>query len=461
MSLCLIYQSKNQLFMGADTAISVEGKRRQGIYEKLYESPMKHIFIGGIVPFADKVKEFTKNNPFFDLEDLQKYCRSIYGTEDYYYNENGERFLCEIVIGTINEYGQPCTYLLSSTKGFKIENNVVEDDRIDVFAFGINNNEAIKQFEIEYKKVESDKNISVNKLFKKVFENVVSEEVGGYLTLGSVIPQGRSLNIRMDWYKLEDRFNKKGIEELYNLYNSHLFLGLEKDISGVRKTKLRLMSANGEELLISEDGLCLKDQVNFVDNLDYDFPMIIPYRVDEGIKEIRKAILSLYFYRYRAFERSAKSNKIQTSSNGGGFSITASGGNKSATVTSPQKEIFTGLEGNVYDEYGNKLGHNHSMKHSHTFSINTYHEHNITQKAHSHTLDPHSHELEYGIFEDTLPSDVAVYVNNRIVTSRINDKSEIDITKYIELNKLNEIKITSKTRGRIVANLWMSNFSFF
>ena len=91
--------------------------------------------------------------------------------------------------------------------------------------------------------------------------------------------------------------------------------------------------------------------------------------------------------------------------------------------------------------------------HTHTVPA---HEHNI---QHTHNLDTtHSHNLSYGIYEDSKPTNVAVYVNRNLVVNGVNDDREIDVTRFMQLNKVNEIKITSQTNGRIVCNVFSKTF---
>ena len=89
--------------------------------------------------------------------------------------------------------------------------------------------------------------------------------------------------------------------------------------------------------------------------------------------------------------------------------------------------------------------------HSHSYSLNI--------PNHEHRLDTtHSHKLSYGIYEDSKPTNVAVYVNGNLVVNGVNDDREIDVTRFMQLNKVNEIKITSATNGRIVCNVFSKTF---
>ena len=98
--------------------------------------------------------------------------------------------------------------------------------------------------------------------------------------------------------------------------------------------------------------------------------------------------------------------------------------------------------------------------HSHTVSVYIdIPNHHHTTPNHTHSLNTtHSHNLSYGIYEDSKPTNVAVYVNGKAVEYGINKDKEIDVTRFMELNKVNEIKITSQTNGRIVCNVFSKTF---
>lgn len=461
MSLCLIYQTKDTCYVGADTAISDGEKRLGGKYEKLYNHLGQLVFCAGLVKFSKMVRDEIEKEFEIDVEALRKYCLRNYGTEDWYYDEN-KKIICEIVVvKRIN--GIVHSYTLSSLNNFKIEETVIENDEMEVTVVGFNKDEVLETFKKHYYKHTGD--ILVNKLFKDVFNDSVCEVVGGELSFYALlegnycgIPKHTNKILQFN-FKLNDKYRVNKINILDFIDNANLFLGTETDEDGVRRARFRLISEDGEQTLIDDRGLTLKDQVNFVDNLSKNFPIIIPYRVDEGVREVRKAIISLIFQKYRAFERGANSNLTQTSSYEGGINIVTAGGNSNLTVETPSKNYFTDLGGSVTDESGAVVGHNHIIKHTHSINIDTYHEHRIKQDSHRHTLSPHNHSLEFGVYEDTMPSECSVYLNNVLVKSGINSSCEIDVTKFIQLNKINEIKITSNTNGRIVANVFMSNFS--
>ena len=101
-------------------------------------------------------------------------------------------------------------------------------------------------------------------------------------------------------------------------------------------------------------------------------------------------------------------------------------------------EIVSGNrnQGNLIDSYNNDI-------HNHTANIS------------------HKHELQYGIKETTLPTDIIIKINDIVIAENINQDIEVEITKYLKLKQLNKIKIYSKTNGRIDALVYVNKFMGF
>lgn len=479
MSACLIYQTKNNCYIGADTAISSE-KRLYGEYEKLFNHNGELIFSAGLTKFCDIVKEFIESDLETDIDNLRKFCLRNYGTEDWYYTEDNKKFICEVVV-VKRIRGIVYTYILSSTSNFKVEEIVAIGDEVQINAIGINNEELLTSFRKHY---DSQVNkIVMNKVFESAFNDVVNEFVGGHLDFyalleGSYIGKPISTNKVIQYrFKLKDKYEVSEFDLLMNYIKAHCFLGTELDSDGIRRAKMKLFDSDGKTTLIDDRGLTLKDQVNFVDNLSSNAPMIIPYRVDDGIREIRKAILTLYLKPFRVYSKGLKSGGAITSQ---GYSSLSGGGGTSESGGGYYNTISSGMESyvNMYSNFSTHTSNTSQADHYHHIDKEQFqHYHNSVLnlsphfhqlKSHSHitniTLDTtHNHEQIYGCIdlegEEHFPSNCSVYINDVLVRSGINSNAEIDITNKIKLNQMNTIRITSATNGRIVANVFMSNFS--
>lgn len=255
-----------------------------------------------------------------------------------------------------------------------------------------------------------------------------------------------------------------------------IFLGLERDsVTGYQMAKLELKDKTGREVCISENGIIQTGQFVVWDNISKDFPMKIPYKSDEGVFSNKKIVMSLYFDKYRAFERGMSSGGTkQTSSSGGGFSIeTTSGGggyyNKTITPSTeaevwwtPSTDMTVPIGKNLSNADQSKwywwldlsyLRHYHDV--STTIEIPSHsHSVSISKEAHSHEINTtHNHGLEYAIHEqDSMCSNVKIFINDKLVRQNINGNADVDITEHIAIGQTNNIRIESETNGRLTVN---------
>ena len=320
-------------------------------------------------------------------------------------------------------------------------------------------------------------------------DGVIAQTVIGKLLLGSRVEITND-NMQFVIGYNEDQ-TRTGVHVKDEVLRDRIFLGLERQADGSQLAKLELKDPQGREVVISEKGIISHNQYQMADNMDASHPMYCYYTVDDGVYEIRKVKLFLKLEKYRAFEKGmASGGSVQTSSSGGAYvqsTSTADGGYYSETTTKTSnhcgyfaqdvdtKVVLAGQFS--YDNVDTSSGSFHTSKvnHYHTVEIplishthdvdvtvtvpNHSHGYSLNIPNHEHTLDTtHSHNLSYGIYEDSKPTNVAVYVNGNLVVSGINDDREIDVTGFMQLNKTNEIKITSATNGRIVCNVFSKTF---
>lgn len=284
-----------------------------------------------------------------------------------------------------------------------------------------------------------------------------------------------------------------------------IFLGTEVDpIDNIRKAKLRLLSKDGREVVLSEDGIIQTSQFIAWDNTSPNYPMRIPYVCDEGVVSNKKILMTLIFEKYRAFERGMSSGgTLSTSSSGGGGTSGSGGGQTSSSggygtssyAGAYNLEVFTGsgtfdnqyatIQMSYYpDDYyidGSTHAHGHTLNtnqvrhthqvivksdsHAHVVYDHTHQVYNHTHQVydHTHTINTtHSHNLEYAIHEqNSYCSNVKVYVNNVLVKSGINQSTQVDITSYIQVNSTNDIRIETDSNGRITCNIFTKAFVGF
>lgn len=179
----------------------------------------------------------------------------------------------------------------------------------------------------------------------------------------------------------------------------------------------------------------------------------------------------------------------QTSSSGGGATVTSSGGGghthligmNTGSDTKPssyrdflcsasQNQDTTWFKFLVNDDYANAnlytyatTDHTHSVSvpnHAHT--VNTpAHTHDVNTPNHSHGMD-HTHQmtipqqeltLNYGIYEDTFPSNVQIKINDTVIPNVSLSEGgtlEMDISQYIgQSGQTYTLEIISNQRGRV------------
>jgi len=304
--------------------------------------------------------------------------------------------------------------------------------------------------------------------------------------------------------------------QVYEGDQMRIFLGTEIESDGLRHAKLVLYDPSGKEVVLSDKGILQTNQFVYADNVDSSHPANIPYRAIEGCEKFKNVILTVDFYHYRAYEKTAKSISQQTSnsssistseSGGGGTSgassiTTTEGSGKTSTdgvgshkhvLMSKSDIVFS--DANVSDHYyrmdcnGRTTGNTDwgeyyfrmpltffgapgttppdyfytgsaEGAHSHSIGSHTHgmeHTHTIGSHSHgmshTHTINGHGHDLDYGIFEDPATMTTSdIWVNHKFV-KRINSGQSVDISEYLNINTMNLIEVTSACNGRIVANI--------
>jgi hypothetical protein len=519
MSVCLVIQRKNEIILASDRAICVPkengiNERVIGEYEKIWHTPQGQIiFCAGSKDFSEGLKEYTKDwRNEVTIEDIEIYSRE-------HHNKN-QIDLNAIIIAEIID-GETIITELYSSSDFKpqVTRGMTDGREYLISAIGWKHHELEEkvygELYLDFNTKEDGAKTNIGKIIKKAFNDIVCPEVGVSVDIFKLY---RDSKIE-EWYKennrkipihysqctnvnipLNDDFKPMVINVIAK--EQQLFLGIEEDEYGMRKATFRLVGKDGS-VVITEDGIVLKDQVIYEDNVSKGFPMRIPYRIDEGVHKVKKAILTLYLDKYRAYERSAKSSGQITSST---IPTTTSGASSKSSSTSEAGGGFTiskASESTAEDLYGamtenatnmgigdslltaidsrnapqiNRLisNHVHPMSHwqeshshmvniqqeSHHHEVDLQHTHQI--EGHNHTIEGHTHSLEYGIFiQDSMPTDIEVYVNGTLARNGINAHCEVDITNYLKTGMANDIKIYSQTNGRISANVWASMFNFW
>jgi hypothetical protein len=284
-----------------------------------------------------------------------------------------------------------------------------------------------------------------------------------------------------------------------------IFLGVEKDLDGIRHAKLRLTSKDGKKVVLSDEGILQRDQNTVWQNVSNGFPMETYIDLDEGVSRVEKATLKLRLGRYRGFTKDittsnttttsgassritsgASSKSTSTSESSGGFDLSRTtennnistdlygGMTENATQWGDGQALINAINSNdsarvntifqshthMLSHFGLVHGHYVEIKQNpHYHSVNLEHNHNM---EHTHQLDLNLQTtVETGIRLFEMASNVKVIINGQIVVTNINSDLNIDITTYLLLNTDNKIEIHSETNGYIGLSTTCKYFSRF
>lgn len=274
-----------------------------------------------------------------------------------------------------------------------------------------------------------------------------------------------------------------------------IFIGLEKDpITGYKMAKFRLTSADGQDVVIDENGIINHNEFNVFDNISPEegCEMTIPIKIPSGTMRMKECILTLFPEKYRLWSRGASSGGgvNKTSESGGSVNQGVSSSYvdehrhimfKSAENAEPIVDIDQAVEylcsASMWGADGSNVINSLyipvqngviSPKTLYTYGQSNRHNHTFTIVINGHThvikIDPHTHNDVVGVRTvNNTPSNIKVVVNGVTVATGLNGYgTEVDITSYIDINNPNNIvKIYSSTHGRLNVNVFEKRFINF
>lgn len=253
-----------------------------------------------------------------------------------------------------------------------------------------------------------------------------------------------------------------------------VFLGTELE-NGVRKARLRLYGKDGKGLVLSEEGIVSEFQYTDRSAVDLNSPMYSYFRIKNNVNVLKECIIMIKLRPFRVYSKGMEGGGAYVqgvSTLSGGGTTSSSGGGYSSTLTSSNQNYV-----NFKSEFTTNLqteqsgdNHFHSISkfqfdHDHSVSISIG-SHTHSCPDHSHTtninIPNHTHAEKYGCYDlsgtENIPSNVVLKVNGKIVRSNINSDTEVDITSYLTIGRVNEIILESSTRGQIYINLYSKSF---
>ena len=275
-------------------------------------------------------------------------------------------------------------------------------------------------------------------------------------------------------FKINQEGNNFGLKIQSENSLAEIFLGLVIDETNKKKPLFSLKGESGN-VAIDEKGIVSSIQFTDRDLVDKECSMKTFYRVPSNVSELRNVMLHIHLDSFKSYSKGVKSGGSitksisSTSTSGGGWAGTSEGGGAYSyidTKTSESSSNWTQEDGiiNMIDGFITTQ----QLKHTHNINLSIIidpHTHVIKLPAHDHLINmdivipDHEHIQELGCFNTSfIPSDVEVLINGNSIKTGINEDCDIDITDYIELNKLNEIELKSETKGKLIINVYGEQF---
>lgn len=255
------------------------------------------------------------------------------------------------------------------------------------------------------------------------------------------------------------------------------------------KYGIKIMDATGNVTILDEDGIMQSWQDSRADNADASHGLTLNIYLPSETKSIHKALLRFKLLPFRAYETGASSGGSGSPTSGPSSESSSGASSESSTVSASEKVsigIYTLIPGPIVD-YTQRAGlHNHGIadatalkkdptgvtyfyesgehyhplpNHGHSLIIeghshNMPHTHNINH-YHTVNINPHTHEINFGIYESSSPSNVTVKVNYTTIGTYYSNQNSINIANYLTMGAWNTITITPNQLGRIDSSIFV------
>lgn len=247
MSLSVIIQQQDKIFISTDSATSYKlngNLYRIGINaKKLFAINNKLIWIGGnMLAVSIIIKEFEASSDQ-SIENLKTIIVKTVESNPQIENHD---YVLHCIVGVM-ENNKAIMYSIDSNKDFKIERRTVDaEGGIGVYAAGIRNEEAVN---LAIKYIQSE-TMSIQDVYRNVYNNVAFEGIGGYATLVYLDKNGVHALFQEE-IKEKSKDNYKTIKDLntdvLNNIRQNANLIIAKNLIGdvIAGTKLNITNESG------------------------------------------------------------------------------------------------------------------------------------------------------------------------------------------------------------------------
>ncbi|NOJ71408.1 hypothetical protein [Paenibacillus alvei] len=183
MSSVVVFQTYDQLFIGADSAISTT--LDDGVTYRLHEMGQKLfvvddmvIFCSGLMKLAYEIMRQFMAEPNRSLEKLEAIAQKNVKEYGERCDAKEEQFMIDILAGKF-ENGRTAVYSVSPEDGYKLRVRVLDNpNNFAVWTGGIKTREANEKAFSTFTKT-----MNVIEMYKKTFDHISYEGIGGQLTV--------------------------------------------------------------------------------------------------------------------------------------------------------------------------------------------------------------------------------------------------------------------------------------
>ena len=185
MSLCLVLQRENEIYMAGDSRVSVDMNgnkyRWHDNYTKIELIGNFVIFKGSLADIMNDIVDKFKESSTKDLTTLQSICKNEYDNYKKTENINNRNMIVSCLIGVF-ENKQPVVYFISDANNFELMKiELPKDKDMNDIMLGVNINEARKIYETCNFDYYDFDNVFNN--YKMIYEGVTGVDIGGTLTV--------------------------------------------------------------------------------------------------------------------------------------------------------------------------------------------------------------------------------------------------------------------------------------
>jgi hypothetical protein len=197
MSSCLILQQYDKIFIGADTAssVNIDGKfyRYNKSISKLFEIKNTIVFCSGILSEVNSTIEYIKQN-INNLVSISLFLKKLY-------IKNKDVYSIELFITKVKN-GKSIIYQISEYNNFEIIEHIIDLNNIKILAGGFKTKECCN---IATKHINNGE--YVDQIFQKTFDEISCNEIGGMVEVYDISINGINK-------KYSNKINEKNIQYL-------------------------------------------------------------------------------------------------------------------------------------------------------------------------------------------------------------------------------------------------------